>query len=55
MLCMDGSDCFCSVMLLLMLSSFLLAMVVDSLVVFNEVCIGSTLSAFCVVDLVCCG
>lgn len=49
MLCMDGSDCFCSFMLLLMLS-FSLATVGDSWVVLNEVCSGSTLSTFCLVD-----
>jgi hypothetical protein len=53
MLCMDGSDCFSSFMLLLMLS-FSLAMVVDdSWVVLNEVCSGLT---FCLVDFAfCCG
>ena len=54
MLCMDGSDCFCSVMLLLMLS-FSLAMG-DSWVVLNVFCSGSTLSTFCLEELAfCCG
>jgi hypothetical protein len=54
MLCMDGSDCFSSIMLLLMLLSFSLAMLGESWVVLNEVCSGSTLSTFCLVDLAFC-